>query len=254
MPGTDATIEYPAFPPGFWRRVVLYPQHGHIVAAMEDDMHHFHLRMDHTQGRITALAGRAVRHPWTGCAGAPLHLANDLEGERLADVAGRDPFQHCTHLYDLAIIMAAHTDDAASSRFDMRVGDRPHDRATATLEHNGEERLRWYITGTMIDGPERFAGRDLKRVSTWKHEYTPQEAEQAAMLRRAIFVSGARRHKLEKNRRGADMQLARHGVCFNYRSPQLEETLSLYETRDFSQGGDEPLQGFEPERAFDPAT
>lgn len=250
MPDTDTIKDYPSFPPGFWRRVVLYPRHGQIVGAMEDDMHHFHLRMDHAHGRVTHLTGNAVRHPWTGCAGAPFHLARDLEGELLADVANRDPFQHCTHLLDLAIVMAAHANDTAPSRFDMRVADRLDERTTATLEHDGEERLRWYITSTMIDGPERFAGRDLKRVSTWKHEYPADIAEQATMLRRAIFVSGARRHTLEKNRRGTEMQLARHGVCFNYRSPQLEETISLYETREFSQSGHEPLDGFEPERAF----
>ena len=250
MPDADTSNDYPSFPPGFWRRVVLYPAHDHIVGAMEDDMHHFHLRMDHAQGRVTALTGRAVRHPWTGCAGAPLHLANDLHGVPLAEVAGRDPFQHCTHLYDLAIVMAAHVGDTAPSSFDMRLGDRPNDRATATLERNGVERLRWHINGTMIEGPARFAGRDLKRVSTWKHEYAPDEAEQATMLRRAIFVSGARKYKLENNRKAVDTPLARKGVCFNYQSPQLEESLSLYEVRDFSNGDREPLQGFEPEHAF----
>jgi len=249
-PDIETKIDYPAFPPGFWRRVVLHPANDHIVGAMEDDMHHFHLRIDHADGRIMAVRGRAVRHPWTGCAGAALHLASDLKGDLLSDVAARDPFQHCTHLLDLAIVMAGHAYDTVPTNFDMGVGDRPNDRATATLAQNGEERMRWRINGTMIDGPDRFAGRDLKRVSTWKHEYSAEEAEHATLLRRAIFVSGARRQKLEKNRRGVDMQLARHGVCFNYRSPQLEETISLYESRDFSNGDQRPLEGFEPERAF----
>lgn len=246
-------IEYPTFPSGFWRRVELHPAHGHIVGAMEDDMHHFHLRMDHADGRITAIAGRAVRHPWTGCTGAALHLASELKGELLADVAARDPFQHCTHLLDLAIVMAAHAGDPKPSRFDMRIGDRSHDRATATLERNGTESMRWHINGTIIDGPDRFAGRNLKRVSTWKHEYCPEDAEHATLLRRAIFVSGARRQALEKNRKGTDTPLARHGVCFNYQSPQLEETISLYESRDFSHGDIEPLDSFEAEHAFDTA-
>lgn len=250
MTSDEVKSEYPAFAPGFWRRIILHPVRGHIIGAMEDDMHHFHLRIDHAKGRITAVTGRALRHPWTGCAGAAHHLANDLKGDLLADVASRDAFQHCTHLLDLAIVMAAHANDTEPTQFDMRVGDRSDNRATATLERDGREKMRWHINGTMIDGPDRFVGRDMKRVSTWKHEYSADEAEYAPLLRRAIFVSGARRQTLEKNRRGTEMQLARHGVCFNYRSPQVENTLSIYETRDFSHGDSQPLDGFEPELAF----
>ena len=250
MPGSEAISHYPAFPPGFWRRLVLYPAEGWIGGAIEDDMHQFHLRIDHANGRIASAKGSALRHPWTGCAGAPLHLAAELAGELLTQVAGRDPRQHCTHLFDLAIVMAAHAEDTGPSRFDMRVADRVEGRTTATLERNGIACLRWQITDTTIDGPESFAGRDMKQLSAWKSDYPAEQAEYATMLRRAIFVSGARRYELVKNRRGLQSPLARHAVCFNYQSPQIEKTVSLYEKRDFSHGDQEPLEDFQPERAF----
>ncbi|MBV1688748.1 hypothetical protein KRR38_13965 [Novosphingobium sp. G106] len=149
---TETRADFPAFPPGLWRRIVLLPGDGWIGGALEDDMHRFHIRLDHANGRVTKVAAKAVRHPWSACPGATTFIARELTGELLTAVADRDPFQHCTHLYDLAVLAAAHADDDAPTRFDMTVADRVEGRTTATLAENGAEKLRWQLDGTAIGG------------------------------------------------------------------------------------------------------
>lgn len=241
---------YPLFPPGLWRRIVLYPGAGWIGGALEDDMHHFHIRLDHAHGRITAVHARAVRHPWTACSGAAPHIAAELEGELLADVAARDPSLQCTHLFDLAVVTAAHAGDTRPTVFDMQVADRVDGRTTATLSQDGTERLCWQLDGTIIDGPERFAGRDIKRVSKWRSEYPPEEAEWATLLRRAIFIAPGRIYEPPFGQRAAEMGPMRMGVCYNYKLPQAEESTPIFDRRDFSMSGKQPLGEVDPELAF----
>ncbi|MBV1918767.1 MAG: DUF2889 domain-containing protein [Sphingomonadaceae bacterium] len=246
---------YPQFPSGLWRRVVLHPGPGWIGGALEDDMHQFHIRFDHADGRITSAKARALRHPWTGCGGAPDHIAADLTGELLSDVANRDPKQHCTHLFDLAIVCAAHANDTGPSCVDMRVADRVDDRTTATLHLNGEEKLHWQLDGTIIsgsgsDGPEHFIGRDTKALSKWKSEYPPKEAEWATMLRRTCYISPARTIEIPKTLSAIQSPHARHRICFNYREPQIDSSMPIFDRRDFSMSGREPLQDFDTARDF----
>jgi len=236
---------FPEFPPGFWRRILLQPGPGWIGGALEDDMHCFHLRLEHDGARVTKVAARAVRHPWTGCAGAPAHLAGKLTDAALADVARRDATLECTHLFDLAILCAAHAGDIAPSRFDMRVADRVDGCTTATLVQDGEERLRWRIDQTVIAGPDPFTGLDIKRLSQWKHDFPADVAEQATMLRRAVFVSGARQYPTPVNVTAGQQGALRQGVCFNYQPEQAASSTPLFERREFSQSGQEPLGGFD---------
>lgn len=237
---SDST--FPAWPPGFWRRVMIHPGPGWIVGALEDDAHRFHLRIDHAGGRITAAQAKALRHPWTACSAAGPHLAQELSGALLADVAARDPFLHCTHLFDLAVVMAAHAGDHAPTTFDMRVADRVDGRTTAMMSENGGEVLRWQLTGSEIAGQNR----DLRQLSQWKRELTARDAERAAMLRRAVFVSGVRLYSFSETTTAA-AQGKRMGVCFNYQLPQAESSTRVPDwTVDFSAGVREPLAGFEP--------
>ena len=250
--GTSAK-GYPAWPPGLWRRIVLQPgRNGHsgwIGGALEDDMHRFHMRFDHQDGRITAVKAEALRHPWSACPGAAPHLAGELPGALLADVAARDPALHCTHLYDLAVVMAAHAGDTEPTRFDMRVADRVVDRTTAVLERNGAECIRWQLDGTAIEGGA-FAGRDLRQLSKWKRELLADEAELATILRRAVFVSGGRQF-IPVSDRASDQGSYRLGVCFNYQPEQAAHSVRRTNWRtDFSESGLEPLAGFDPVTNF----
>ncbi len=245
--------DFPAWPPGLWRRIVLQPgRDGHsrwIGGALEDDMHRFHMRFDHADGRIVAVKAEALRHPWSACPGAAPHIAGELPGALLTEVAARDPALHCTHLYDLAVVMAAHAGDAKPTRFDMRVADRVDDRTTAVLERNGVERMRWQLDSTAIAGGT-FAGRDLRQLSKWKRELPAEEAELATILRRAVFVSGGRQF-MPVSDRASDQGSFRAGVCFNYQPEQAAHSVRRKDWRtDFSESGVEPLGTFDPANAF----
>lgn len=238
---------FPAWPPGFFRRIVLHPGQGWIGGALEDDMHSFRLRLNHDGARITGASARAVRHPWTGCAGAPDHIVRELSGKRLAEVAAQDPSQFCTHLIDLAILLAAHASDPQPHCFDMTVADRREGRTTAILVADGSERLRWLLEGTAICAPGRHAGLDLRGLTKWKQGLAPQEAEDAALLRRAVFVSGVRAYQPPPGETTAAQSPGRMGVCFNYQLPQAETSTRRpgWHT-DFSAPGRGPLKGFDP--------
>lgn len=234
-----------------WRRIRLHPGHGWIGGALEDDLHRFHLRVDHEGGWITRVGATALRHPWSACPGAAPFIQQDLTGEPLSEVAQRDPKQHCTHLLDLAILCAAHADDAGPTTFDMRVADRAEGRTTATLEQDGVERLRWRLDGTVIAEPAPFAGLELRRLSQWKKELPAHEAEWATLLRRAIFISGGRIFVPPESKRAVEMGPQRMGVCFNYQLPQAERSTPNPDwRRDFSKSGAEPLEHFDPQSAF----
>jgi hypothetical protein len=226
---------------------MLQPGDGWIGGALEDDVHRFHIRLDHAEGRIAAVAAKAVRHPWSACPGAAGFLSGQLTGELLADVGRRDPAQHCTHLYDLAILAAVHAGDTRPTRFDMRVADRVEGRTTATLAENDVERLRWRLDGTVINA----TGQDLRQLSKWKRDLPAREAEWTMLLRRAVFVSGARQYRVPSLAETAAMNVGRMGVCFNYQLPQAEgSTRTPNWHRDFSESGCEPLQGLDPEAEF----
>ena len=215
---------FPTFPPGLWRRIIIQPgrsgSQAWIGGALEDDMHRFHMRFDHDGTRIIRAHAAALRHPWSACPGAAPHIAHELTGVLLADVAARDPALHCTHLYDLAVVLAAHAHDIAPTEFDMRVADRVDERATATMHEDGEQVLRWQLAGTAIVGDGDHAGLDLRKLSAWKLDLPWREAERATMLRRAVFISGGRQFSVPPTETAADQGPMRMGVCFNYQLPQ----------------------------------
>ena len=248
---TSDPAAFPAWPPGLWRRIILQPGPGWIGGALEDDVHRFHLRFDHDGTRITRAWAEALRHPWSACPGAAPHIATELTAALLGDVAARDPALHCTHLYDLAVVLAAHAGDSAPTQFDMRVADRVDQRTTATLAENGFKVLCWQLEDSAIKGGDH-AGQDLRQLSRWKQDLPPREAERATMLRRAVFVSGGRQFVPPPGLKfAADQGEARLGVCFNYQLPVAEtSTRSPDWQRDFSMSGEEPLGRFDAAARF----
>lgn len=243
----DLTSIYPNFPPGFWRRVELHSTPSMIIAGMEDDAHRFLLRLGHQAGCLVNVDVQANRFPWSTCATSGDYLRQQLVGRTLQDVASMDPYQHCTHLYDLAILAAAHADTTRSVRFDFQVADPVEQCSTATLFEGGRQVLRWHLRDTIIEGPEEWAGRELRELSSWKHELTPRTALLAAALRRALFVSGVRRQPRVMETERAGDRPERMGVCYTYQMPRARDARRTLALKDFSRSGAAPLQDFNPE-------
>jgi hypothetical protein len=240
---------FPIWPPGLWRRILLTPEPGAISGALEDDVHRFHLRLDHAGGVITGVTARSVRIPMTGCPGASPFMIERLTGRSLTEVAAENSRAHCTHLYDLAVLCAAHAEDARPLRYDFKIADRVADRTVATVERNGEQVLLWQLEGTAILGPGEWAGRELKALSRWKHELAPELAEWAGLLRRAILVSGVR--SFFDASEPASTRTHRMGACFNYQLPVAETSYRMPDwQRDWSLSAAAPLGDYDPARAF----
>ena len=237
----------PGFSPGFWRRIELHPAQGAIVAGLEDDVHRFLVRLEHRDGIIVGAVAKAERFPWSTCADAAPFLAEQLVGKSWQALAELDAHSHCTHLFDLAVLCAAHADDAGPVRFDMRVADRIEGRTNATLFENDVAVVQWQLNGTLIEGPAQWAGLDMRKLSVWKRDLTPAQARYAMLLRRAVYVSGARAHADRMVGRAADRGPDRMGACFTYQMPRaLDAEASRNPLNDFSAADTGPLQGFDP--------
>lgn len=234
--------------PGFWRRIQLHPAPGRISAGLEDDFHRFLLQMTHDDGVITGIDPRGERIPWSTCADAGEFLAEQIVGQTLASVAQLDAHVHCTHLFELLVLCAAHAGDLAPTQFDLHVPDRQQGRTCATLHENGREVLRWELDGTRIEGSDAWAGRDLRQLSQWKSSLTRADAERAMLLRRVVHISGGRNSQNLNIERASDRGPSRMGACFTYQMPRALDALRTPDwVRDFSRAGAEPLRGFDPE-------
>ena len=80
---------------------------------------------------------------------------------------------------------------------------------------------------------------------------SPSEAEWAMLLRRGVFVSGARQYIAPSLEQTAALNHGRMGVCFNYQMPQAESsTRTPNWHKDFSTSGIEPLADIDPAAEF----
>jgi hypothetical protein len=232
---------------GLRRRIRLIPAPGRISAGLEDDYHHFEVRLSHADGVITAADAEAVRFPWSTCGGASELLVRQSVGKRLQAIAALDAHAHCTHLFELAVLAAAHARDTSPTQFDMFVADRVDTRTYATLSRDGAPLLRWDLTGLSIDAPSDWAGRDLRKLSVWRAQLSPEQAEQAGLLRRAVHISGGRNLTLDQmpQRAGDVGGGSRTGACFTH---QAECAAIAVRTdgwrRDFSTTPEDLLRDF----------
>lgn len=191
----------PVARPGVYRRhVCLRVGAGVVHADMEDDSHRFGVILHHDGARVTAVAGRAIRTPWSLCRGA-LDVLQRLVGmplapSPLAASAYSDQKQQCTHLFDLAALAACHAARGGAGR-DYRVDapwyeiDAPR---TLVLYRDGEVVLEWTLQGNTIVAPEPYASIGVKSLLQWAVQQSadPDALEALFILRRAVLISGSR--------------------------------------------------------------
>src|SRR5262249_13195078 len=85
---------------------------GTVVAALEDDFHHFIVTLRHDGSVVGGVTCVARRWPWTTCpdAAASLHALAGMPLSRRFPAAGAwtDPKQNCTHQFDAACYAITH--------------------------------------------------------------------------------------------------------------------------------------------------
>lgn len=214
---------------GIFRRQIRLAVDGAVVeAALADDYQRFALRLVHDGTTIVAVEADTVRIPWTACPGAAVAL-RALEGQPLAALAdprahGIDPRQHCTHLFDLVTLVAAHARDDGLRRFDdIAVPDRRDGATRATLWRDGAELLTWDVVGDQIVAPEPFAGRHLSgSFAAWATgALEADRAEAAIVLRRATLMGSGRSADIDDAARASDYA-GFVGSCFTFQPERVE--------------------------------
>jgi hypothetical protein len=225
-PPPTVRIGDPALP--YRRRIRLLRVDAHTVwGGLEDDFHHFEVRLHHDDDRrVTGCTLDARRWPWTTCPDAGRNLAR-LVGMELSDrctavAAVTDPRWQCTHQFDLAGLAVSHA-ARGTERLEYEVELTPTpDGATPTLWRDGELVHRWTLSGTGPTGrvlvdPAPFTAAPWKGgFIRWADEQLPPfEAEAAIVLRRACDIGMGRGMDLEAIAVAEELAGIMSGVCYS---------------------------------------
>lgn len=224
---------------------------GEVHGGLEDDFHHFEVTVRCDDEVVTDVEGRAVRFPWTTCAGAVVPL-RELEGMPLSDrflSAGEraDPHANCTHLFDVAGLAIAHAARGGPlgtiRQYDAEIPAMPADGSerTVRLWRNGTLIHAWTMQDRRCIAPEPFSSAPWRGgFLRWADEtFEPDDAEAVMVLRRAVDIGMGRGMDLDAVERAEELEVAMAGICFTMQPDQIHVSLRNKGTiRDFDDDPD----------------
>jgi len=230
MTQASSELPKPIYGDGVYHRNIRITSNAEtVLAELEDDFHHFRLRLRHDGEKVVEVEGEAFRFPWTTCSDAtgPLRALRGLRLSQRCTSPARehDPRSHCTHLFDLAGLALTHAASGRKTRlYEIHIPDRVDKRTRATILRDGVEILAWALAGRKILGPPPFDGRSLtKGFVEWADaEFEPEMAEAAIILRRACAISLGRAFPLDHIPNASDMAERTLGACYSF-SPAVIE-------------------------------
>lgn len=226
--------------PAFHRAIVIRPEAGQVTALVEDDLHHMKVTLDHDGEVITCVEGEMIRAPWSTCPGARLALAETFTGAELAAAAGVGAKkQNCTHLFDMAVLAAAHARDAAPTRYDLRVEDPLEGVRPMDIARNGEVRMAWIEKDKRFLAPAAIAGLGYKEMGPWIASLSPAEEEMARLLRGVAVISHGRQIPMEKQSDATRIP----PNCHTFQPGQREHAVRVSGIHDFTTAIHGPLDG-----------
>ncbi|MBW8812792.1 MAG: DUF2889 domain-containing protein [Caulobacterales bacterium] len=219
-------------------------------AEIEDDFHHFVVRLRHDGRQVTAGRGEAVRHPWSLCPAAGAALSA-LEGLALspnpaAVFTHTDPLGQCTHMFETAgLALSQAFRGPGARRYDAHATDAVDGRSEVVLARDGQAVARWVLQDGVIAEPAEHAGRRPAEFrSRTLSELPPEAAEHLLILRRAAILGPARTIDVDQFPTAADMK--RGHACFVFSPARAARAQRRYgSVRDFSTGPG-PLAGPPP--------
>jgi hypothetical protein len=203
------------------RKSIAVANEFETVAAMEDDFHHFAVRLRHDGTHVTELHGEAVRFPWSTCPGA-VAILDKLIGSPIRPSAD-DPglkthiTEHCTHLYDVAKFAIAQSARGGRRQYDIVIPDPVGGYTEGDLSRDGVHLLHWAVQDRVITSPPKFAGHQLAGRAVWP-DGSIKDAdalEAAMMLRRALVIFRGRMSEYPEVT-SADQVPGGFGSCFTY--------------------------------------
>ena len=224
--------------PGYRRRFRITPAPGRVGSELEDDYHCMSVIVHHDGEIATAIDAVMARAPWTTCPGAVAKVRETFTGVALDAFAERgEKRTNCTHLYDLAILAAAHAGDDEPLVYDVLVSDPVEGSRRAELWRNGTEVLGWTEHGGRIVEPAELGGLGLDKLGPWISSLDAPRQEAARVLRWGAMVARGRTLPMEKQSDATRMSLN----CFTFQPQVVVNARRVGLIRDFSSGTAQPL-------------
>lgn len=206
--------------------------------------------LQHDGQQITGIACDMDRAPWTTCPGAPLVLERTFLGTALADAARRGEKQaNCTHLYDLAVLAAAHAADAAPLVYDIEVSDPAEGLWHAAIARDGAVLVQFSHRDNVLTAPAQLAGTSLFKLRGWIEALPEPKREAARLLQWGTILAHGRVIPMARQSDAAAMP----SNCFTFQPQRKGDARRIGRVIDFSAGIAAPLDhlgpnGFAPRR------
>jgi hypothetical protein len=218
-------------------------------AAMEDDFHHFTVRVRHDGRRVTSVEGGAVRFPWSTCPGATAKLRELVSAplRPTPDDPGPKPpiAQQCTHLFDIAKFAIAQSARGGRRQYDVFIPDPLGGRTTGEIGRDGAPLLKWEVKDRVVVAPASFAGHSLKGRAEWPAGAIADAdmLEAALMLRRALVIFRGRVSEYPSVTK-ADQVPGGFGTCFTYQPENAAHGRWVMEEMDYTASAEPLLADF----------
>lgn len=227
---------------GFRRRLRITPERGRVCCELEDDFHCMSVVVHHENGRASRVEPAMRRAPWSTCPGAEAQLVETFTGALLAEFAALGDKQvNCTHLYDLALLAAAHASDGSPTVYDIWVSDPCENRRRAELRCDGTTILSWVESGFSIEEPEELAGENLWDLRAWLASQEPAMREAARLLRWGNMLANGRTIPLSDQSDATKMP----PNCYTFQPERAQVAQRVGDIKNFGPGGEEPLACYE---------
>jgi hypothetical protein len=225
--------------PGFTRRLRITALRGKVRSEVEDDFHHMRVTIEHDGEVAHMVKAELLRAPWSTCPEAVLKCEQTFTQVELKEfTAKRDKAYNCTHLYDLALLAAAHAHDEAVLVYDVFVTDPIDGKRHAQLKRNGEMLLQWWDREYHIVEPPALAGMKLMEMREWIDAQDPPQQEAARILQWASLIAHGRIIPLEQQSDASRMRPS----CYTFQPEQAARAKRIGIARDFSGGSVQPLE------------
>ncbi|MAA60287.1 MAG: hypothetical protein CMK79_09060 [Pseudomonadales bacterium] len=188
---------------GFWRRIHITPAsrsvvqnsvaENAVIAELEDDFHCMSVVLHHNQGRVLNIEADMHRAPWSTCPGATTQLLQTFSGAKLSEFPRQGQKKiNCTHLYDLAVLGAAHALDENPTIYDIRVSDPIDHTRQAAIYSNRRLLLHWIEKNFHLTEPAAAAGIRLDQLRSWIDTLAPELQEPARLLQWGNILANGR--------------------------------------------------------------
>lgn len=225
--------------PGFRRRFRITPADGRVLCEVEDDYHRMNVTVHHDGVIATRVQAELLRAPWTTCPGAPTQVEKTFSGIPLLAFPERgEKKANCTHLYDLAVLAAAHALDPQVLIYDILVSDPIEGHRSAELRRNNLVLLSWKELDGKIVEPSEMAGLTVWTLNPWIDSLDPELREAARVLRWGAVLAHGRLIPMEKQSDASRMP----ANCYTFQPARAAVAQRIVDIRDFSDGKTQPLQ------------